>query len=309
MAGGALGVEGVAETRHAARCRRVATRMACSSSASLPSRVPASRATIRARWNRRTLRPASARWSSARTPGDFGTRIRGVSTGASEVSVSAAGSAASTELVARVRLDRDRDELDRRGLRGLAALPPLRAGPAMRRRRLDHAERRAVLGRSICVVRLGLTRLAADHLERALELRAVDRDQLLDLTQHVGQRLQVHLLAVAQLELELREALGDLQADHDLDVVDRHLDDRAVACVVPLAANLAERDEVAQGAIADDLHHRVARDGRRPERRRHRRVRGALELLAPVRRAAIVLALQALERDDLPRPVDRSRPE
>ena len=48
-------------TRHAARWRRVATRIPWSSSRSVPSRVPASRATIRARWNRRTLRPASAR--------------------------------------------------------------------------------------------------------------------------------------------------------------------------------------------------------------------------------------------------------
>ena len=76
---------------------------------------------------------------------------------------------------------------------------------------LDHAERRGRSRRRVRVVGFGLARLAADHLERALELRAVDRDQLLDLAQHVGQRLQVHLLAVAQLELELGEALGDLQ--------------------------------------------------------------------------------------------------
>jgi hypothetical protein len=36
---------------------------------SLPWRVPASRASIRARWKRRTLRAASATWSSAVTPG------------------------------------------------------------------------------------------------------------------------------------------------------------------------------------------------------------------------------------------------
>ena len=35
----------------------------------MPARVPASRASIRARWKRRTLRPASATWSSAVTPG------------------------------------------------------------------------------------------------------------------------------------------------------------------------------------------------------------------------------------------------
>ena len=39
--------------------------MAWRSSRSRPSRVPASRASIRARWKRMTLRPASARWSSA----------------------------------------------------------------------------------------------------------------------------------------------------------------------------------------------------------------------------------------------------
>ena len=47
----------VPKTRHAARWRRVATRIAWSSVWSLPARVPASRASIRARWKRMTLRP------------------------------------------------------------------------------------------------------------------------------------------------------------------------------------------------------------------------------------------------------------
>ena len=41
-----------------------------------PSRVPASRASIRARWKRMTLRPASAMWSSAVTPGVLPTTRR-----------------------------------------------------------------------------------------------------------------------------------------------------------------------------------------------------------------------------------------
>ena len=43
---------------------------------SSPERVPASKASIRARCMRSTLRPASARGSSALTPGDVGTRGR-----------------------------------------------------------------------------------------------------------------------------------------------------------------------------------------------------------------------------------------
>ncbi len=68
--------EAVAEDAPGGPLRRVATRIAWSSSGSLPSRVPGSRSIIRARWKRRTFRPASARWSSAVTPGVLPTGIR-----------------------------------------------------------------------------------------------------------------------------------------------------------------------------------------------------------------------------------------
>ena len=65
------------KTRQAARIRRVATRIPWRSSICSPERVPASLASIRAKWNRRTLRPASARTSSGATPGVFPTTRRG----------------------------------------------------------------------------------------------------------------------------------------------------------------------------------------------------------------------------------------
>ena len=84
------------KTRQAARWRRVATRIACSSSASAPVRVPSSRDSIRARWKRRTLRPASASGSSARTPGDFGITRRGAGEAAGVVEAPSAATAEAT---------------------------------------------------------------------------------------------------------------------------------------------------------------------------------------------------------------------
>ena len=57
------------KTRHAARIRRAATRIACTSSGSSPATTPGTRASIRARWKCRILRPASAHGSSVRTSG------------------------------------------------------------------------------------------------------------------------------------------------------------------------------------------------------------------------------------------------
>ena len=132
------------KTRQAARCRRVATRIAWRSSGSLPSRVPASRASIRARWKRMTLRPASATWSSAVTPGVLPTTSR-LSVGATsstaslmtsdEVGVtglrSEAGSAAVAEDAAAADvLPRGRPAASRTLGFGGAIGPPLGARPA-----------------------------------------------------------------------------------------------------------------------------------------------------------------------------------
>ena len=64
-----IAVEPIAEDRHAARIRRAATRIAWTSSMSSPAMTPGTRASVRARWNCRTLRPPSAHGSSARTSG------------------------------------------------------------------------------------------------------------------------------------------------------------------------------------------------------------------------------------------------
>ena len=171
------------------RASRGAPRCPC------PSRVPASRATIRARWNRSTLRPASARWSSARTPGVFGTMSRGGS--------------------------------GRRGLRRLGGASGLRLG--RRRSRLGVGPPPRCLGRLRAAASSGASgrdrrprsrdrRSArappASSTERAssapLQLaRSRAGHQLLDLAEQVRERLEHRLVALAELHLELREPLDD----------------------------------------------------------------------------------------------------
>ena len=229
-------------------------------------------------------------WSSASTPGDLGTRIRG-------------GSGTDSGVTSGTRLEDNRRSLRAVGrrVRGrrlgrLAPSASLRAGSAGAVGLCFPRLRGCRSG--VDLVGLGLAGLAPHDLERPLELRAVDRDQLLDLAQHVGQRLEVHLVALPQLELQLGEPLGDLRADEDLDVVDGHLDHRAVARVVPLLADLAERDEVTQRALADDLDDGVPGLRGGPRGRGLRGIGRTFQLLAPVRRAAVVVAREALERED-----------
>ena len=74
--------------------RRVATRMECNSSKSSPCRVPASRSSIRAKWKRSTLRPASASESPATTPGVRPTRRRSMIWARSSGSTPSAGAVA-----------------------------------------------------------------------------------------------------------------------------------------------------------------------------------------------------------------------
>ena len=123
------------------------------------------------------------------------------------------------------------------------------------------------------------------------------RHQLLDLGQQLGQRLEHRLVALAQLDLELREPLDDAVAEEHLDVIDGQLDDRAVHPVQPLPPDLAEpgpaRSSGASPATRQDhvpgrLSGHAARGGT---------VRRPLELRPAVGGAAVVLAREALEGD------------
>ena len=78
------------KTRHAARIRRAATRIAWTSSGSSPAMTPGTRTSIRARWKRTILRPASAHGSSGRTPMSRPTERRSVATTAASEAAAAA---------------------------------------------------------------------------------------------------------------------------------------------------------------------------------------------------------------------------
>ena len=140
------------------------------------------------------------------------------------------------------------------------------------------------------VVTLARTGFAPQRLERTLQLGRLGRHQLLDLAQQVGQRVEGSPRRPAELQLQLREPLDGPPARHDLDVVHGHLDDRPVPAVQPLVTSLPDRDEVDESRLARDREHRVPRRGRRPAGGTRRRVGRPFQLLAPVDRAAVVLA-------------------
>jgi hypothetical protein len=126
-----------------------------------------------------------------------------------------------------------------------------------------------------------------------------------------GQRL---LLAVEELDLELHEALDDPAPGDRVDLVEAELHDRLVGLELPLAAELADRDELDERRVAAQLEDQRASVGVGPVARAGGPVGGTLELLAAVRRARAVAvpARDGLDRDrralrTLPQPGGKSR--
>jgi ABC-type amino acid transport substrate-binding protein len=105
------------------------------------------------------------------------------------------------------------------------------------------------------------------------------------------------LLAVEELDLELHEALDDPAPGDRVDLVEAELDDRLVGLELPLAAELADRDELDQRCVAALLEDERAGVGMGPVARPGRPVGRSLELLAAVRRSLAVAAGDRLHGD------------
>ena len=200
------------------------------------------------------LAAASPRWSSVSTPGVLGMRIRGglrtrprgwrsaprrppPSARRAPRASGATATASSVRSPAACAL----------GLAPLSALgpgSPSIAGPASRPSAPVSGP--AASGPSIPLQLPCSSRgVAADDLQRALQLRACPPASSSSISrEHVGQRLELGLVALAQLQLELDEALRDCLRHEHLDVVDGDLDDRPVPRVQALLPDLAQLDEV-----------------------------------------------------------------
>ena len=147
-----------------------------------------------------------------------------------------------------------------------------------------------------------------DRLERALQLGRVGRHQLLDLGQQVRERLQCLLVALPQLQLELREPLDHRVALDDLNPVDRDLDHGPIPPVEALPALLPDAYKLAERARAHDGEHRVAGSRRRPVGDAGLQVGRTLQFLAPAgRRPAVVAAAESLSVITVPSPLLRRR--
>ncbi len=309
------------KTRHAARMRRVATRIECSSSGSLPFRVPASRASIRARWKRRTLRPASATVSSPTTPAFLPTTSgSGAATpgtaaavdadpaGESAVAAASAASRGPSALRFGGRSSRfDRGRLNGCPRRTLLQLPgglpshrsaasrtepSVSAGSGLLDRRHDRHGRRT----SIAIARrAGLVVLGRGGQGR-VQLRTRRRGESRIGAKERGELLEPGVVAVGELDLELDEAVDDPATRHDIDLVQAQLGGRVVALEAALAAELADRDELDERGVTAQLEHERAGGRGGPVARLGRPVGRTLELLAAGERA--LGRRRALDGDD-----------
>ena len=98
-------------------------------------------------------------------------------------------------------------------------------------------------------------------------------------------RRGARLVALDELDLELDEPLDDPAPGDGVDLVEADLDDRVVELELPLAAELADRDELDERRVAALLEDQRAGVGGRPVARARGPVGRTLELLAPVDRA------------------------
>src|SRR5829696_53175 len=154
-----------------------------------------------------------------------------------------------------------------------------------------------LLGRLAAVVLVCGCIRALHRVERSLELRCADGLEVAGSREHRSQRAEDGLVAIAQLRLELREPVDELAAGDDLDLVERELDDGSIPPVQPLAAQLAQDDELLEDAVAGKRDDLVARGALRPHRGRLRGIGWSHELVSLVQGAAVVLTREALERD------------
>ena len=115
---------------------------------------------------------------------------------------------------------------------------------------------------------------------------------------HLGQAGQPFLIALHQLGLELDEAIDDPRAGHDVDLVEAQLHPGLAVAHDPLAAQLADGDELDQRRVPGQLQDQRTGIRRRPLERSRRPIRGSLELLPTNGAARATGSRQRLDRDD-----------
>ena len=175
-------------------------------------------------------------------------------------------------------------------LRLVDALPRLASSPAHRRatRRADRSprhRRRAVQpGRTAAIAASSLLPVAGASAGSAAKTLGQHREPLLG--------------ALDQLGLELDEAVDDARPGDHVDLVEAQLDPRVAVAHDPLAAQLADRDELDERRVAGQLEHQRPRVRGRPFERARRPIRRSLELLAAHGAAGALGPGQRLDRDD-----------
>ena len=261
--------------------------MAWRSSRSRPSRVPASRASIRARWKRITLRPASARWSSAATPG-----VRPTTRRLSGGTASSASGLRASDVVGPIS-GAAAAPASPPSSRGSPLTPapspaehprtPPRTRPRRPRRHRSGAPpaRRAFLGVTLAsdatvarapaapaVSLIGVTihtrAVSTNRGQPRLQLASRLGDQRRIGVEHGCQLLQRPLVALDQLRLELHEALDDPRLGHDVDLIEAQFDARLTRTNDAPAPNLAERHQLQERCVAGQLEHERPGVRRRP---------------------------------------------
>ena len=243
---------------------------------------------MRARWKRRTLRPASAMWSSARTPGDFGTRMRGASgaaSGSSTGSVAPSGSAGAAAVSCEATVSS-----------AAAACAALRR---LRRWAPDRVDRCAsspsAPSASSAAPSRG-SRRTASSARSNLELSTATSSSISASMSASGSSSAS--LPSRSSSLELDEPLRDGRGHEHLDVVDGHLDDRPVARVGRFwrTCRSSTRSCSARSPAIWITASRASDSGQSAGGRP-----GSAGPSCSSRRwraAAVVVALEALERDD-----------
>ena len=97
------------------------------------------------------------------------------------------------------------------------------------------------------------------RVERALELRRPDRLQPIRTVDRLRELREVGVIAIHHLELELLEPLDHVAPNDDIDLVERDLDQRPGAAVLPLAAQLTDGHDLDQRRVTGQLQHQRPR--------------------------------------------------
>jgi hypothetical protein len=129
----------------------------------------------------------------------------------------------------------------------------------------------------------GRWRLVPDGRQRGFELRQGRGVEVRVGIEDPSGARQPALVAAHELHLELQEPVDDLASRDDLDLVEADLDHGVPASQLPLAAQLADRDQLDQRRVAAQLEDQRPCIGSGPVAGCGTRVGRTLELFAPMR--------------------------